>query len=136
MRTRRVPAWLRYIAAVLIVAIGLHSMSPLSYGNIVSSAPVATEDARASDLATIQQFLEQKVVQHRLEELGFTQKEIEQRLALANDEELHHMVVQSEKLMAGGGASVVTILLIVLLVLLILRIADAGTDIEPEVLTA
>jgi len=123
---RALPTWLRRTATVLAVVMGLHGMAPSSLGRMIQSEPVAAEAARAADLATVQQMLEMKVVQHRLAELGFTPGEIESRLALASDAELHQLAVESEYLAAGGDGVglVVTVLVVILLVLLILRITS------------
>ena len=129
------PTWLRRTAAVLAIVVGLHGLSPLSYGRPIMSTSISTEDARTADLATIQQMLEQKVVQHRLEELGFTKDEIQSRLALASNAELHQLASQSDQLMAGGSV-LIAVLVIVLLVLLILRIVANESESDPDILIA
>jgi hypothetical protein len=94
-------------------------------GNPIQSEPVSMADARGGDLATIQQALELKVVQHRLQALGFTPTEIDVRLALASDAELHQLATHSENVLAGGAVGLlVSVLVVILLVLLILRIAS------------
>ena len=133
----RMPAGLRYITAVLALVVGIHGLTLSSQGSPIISAPVSMEDARAADLATIQQMLELKVVQHRLEELGFTQEEIQSRLALASNAELHQLATQSEDLLAGGALGlVVTVLVVLLLVVLILRIVSNDTGEAPDMLVA
>lgn len=79
---------------------------------------------RTADLATIRQSLEHKQVQQRLGELGFTETEVQQRLAHASDAELHQLAIQSEKIAAGGdGGIIITVLLIILLVVAIGRLS-------------
>jgi len=134
---RRIPTGLRCITTVLALVIGMHGLVPSSYGGPIASEPVSLEDARAADLATIQQMLELKVVRHRLNELGFTPDEIASRLALASNADLHQLATQSEDVLAGGAAGlVVTVLLVVLLVLLILRIASNETGEAPDMMVA
>jgi len=124
----RLPAGLRTMAIALALVMGLHGLAPSSYGSLIQSAPVSMENARAADLATVQQMLELKVVQHRLEALGFTQNEIDLRLAMASDADLHQLATQSEDLLAGGAAGLlVTVLVVILLVFLILRITAVDT---------
>jgi hypothetical protein len=130
------PAWLRRTAITMVAVMGLHSLAPLSYGSAIESAAISTETARAADLATIQKALEQKVVQHRLGELGFTTGEIQTRMELASNAELHQLAVQSDTLTAGGDGGIIAILLIVLLVLLILRITTNDTGLESDMLVA
>ncbi len=104
------------VAAMLLSA-------PTASANPLPSTAVVSESVRTSDLASIQQALEHKQVQQRLGELGFTTSEINQRLANANDAELHQLAIQSQTILAGGdGGVIVTVLLIVLLVMVILRI--------------
>lgn len=125
------------MAIVLALVLGLHGLTPSSYGSLILSEPVSMEATRAADLATIQQMLELKVVQHRLEALGFTQDEIALRLALASDADLHQLATQSEDLLAGGAAGLlVTVLVVILLVLLILRIASNDTGGNPDLMVA
>ncbi len=120
------------MAIVLALVLGLHGLTPSSYGSLILSEPVSMEATRAADLATIQQMLELKVVQHRLETLGFSQNEIALRLSMASDADLHQLATQSEDVLAGGAAGlVVTVLVIILLVLLILRITSSDTG-EPQ----
>ena len=134
---KRISAGLRNIAIVLTLAVGMHGLAPSSYGYPIVSEPVAMEGARAADLATVQQMLEMKVVQHRLEALGFTPDEIATRLAMASDADLHQLATQAEDVLAGGATGlVVTVLVVILLVLLILRIASNDTAGNPDMLVA
>jgi len=134
---RIMPIGMRYIAILLAVVVGMHGITPYTYGSPIQSEPVSMEDARAADLATIQQMLELKVVQHRLEALGFTPSEIEVRLALASDAELHQLATQSENVLAGGAVDlVVAVLVVILLVLLILRIVSNDTGEHSDLLVA
>ncbi len=133
----RIPKGLRTIAIVLALVVGMHGVAPSSFGYPIQSEPVAMADSRAADLASIQQMLELKVVQHRLDVLGFTQDEIAVRLAMASDADLHQMATQSESMLAGGDSGlVIAVLVIVLLVLLILRLTSTDTRVESDMLVA
>lgn len=110
------------LLSLLLVGCMLAS-APFAAADPISSTVILTETSRSIDLDTIQQALEHKLVQQRLGELGFTTAEIDQRLANANDSELHQLATQSEAILAGGdGGIIITVLLIVLLVMVILRI--------------
>lgn len=125
---RSFPAWIRSTATCLALAFGLHALAPTALAGPVSSREILVESTRASDLATIQQALEHKVVKQRMSELGFTSDEIQLRLANASDAELHQLATESEKLMAGGVAGLlISLLVIILLVFLILRVSESGT---------
>lgn len=136
-RLRRIPAGVRTIAIVLALVVGMHGLAPSSYGAPIMSEPVSMADARAADLATIQKTLELKVVQHRLDVLGFSQDEIAVRMAMASDADLHQLATQSEDVLAGGDAGLlVTVLVVILLVLVIMRIASNETDGNTDMLVA
>ena len=119
----KMPSWIRTLATTMALVIGFYSAAPLALAGPISSVEIVTDSTRTADLATVQLALEQKVVQQRLSELGFSQGEIEMRLAQASDAELHQLAVQSETLMAGGdGGIIITVLVIVILVILIMRL--------------
>lgn len=132
--TLTLPAWTRTLATTLVLALSLHAMVPSGLAGPISSTGIVAASGRTADLATIQSALEHKVVQQRLQDLGFTPAEIQQRLSQATNADLHQLAVESEKVMAGGDI-IVTVLLIVLLVLLILRItaveSQPATDVMP-----
>jgi len=78
---------------------------------------------RNEDLQRVQRVLESKVVQQRLEDLGLTQKEIHDRLAMLSDDQLHQIANQIDAQMPGGDAGLsilVTVLVIAVLVVLFL----------------
>lgn len=128
---QKIPAILRSTAGLLTLIFFMHGMMPMAIASPIPSTLISMEDARAADIATIQKSLETKIVQDRLEQLGFTPAEIEERLLYADDAELHQLAVHSETMMAGGGGGIiVTVLVIVLLVILIQRIA--ATDTNPQ----
>lgn len=129
------PAWTRTLATTLVLALSLHAMVPSGLAGPISSTGIVAASGRTTDLATIQSALEHKVVQQRLQDLGFTPAEIQQRLSQASNADLHQLAVESEKVMAGGDI-IVTVLLVVLLVLLILRITAVESQPATDVLPA
>lgn len=106
-------------AMALALAAGLLAVALFASASAIPSTAILSEAARATDLATIRQALESKQVQQRLGELGFTDAEIQQRLANANDTELHQLATQSQAILAGGDGGII---ITVLLVMVILRI--------------
>lgn len=78
---------------------------------------------RASDLQKIQQILETKMIRTRLEQLGFSQDEIQTRLTQLNDQQIHQLALQMDKIRVGGNGFefLVIVLLIGILVLLFLH---------------
>jgi hypothetical protein len=80
---------------------------------------------REVDLEKIQKFLESKLVQHKLSQLGFTTDEIQARLHQLDDEQIHQIASQINSLEAGGdntAAVVIIILLLGVIVFLILEL--------------
>ncbi|MCC5843364.1 MAG: PA2779 family protein [Verrucomicrobia bacterium] len=116
------PKWIRDLSRLLVLVFSLQAMIPQVSAGFIPSSMIGVQDSRTADLQTVQTVLESKIVRHRLQEIGFTAEEIEDRLAHASDEDLHQLAIHSENVMAGG--SVVEVLLVVVLVLLILRLAS------------
>lgn len=124
----RMPSWIRSTSLLLVAAFGLNALAPSALARPISSVEMLAGSTRAADLATIQKALEHKVVNQRLGELGFTQAEIQFRLAQASDAELHQLATESEKVLAGGVTGLlISLLVIVLLVFLILRVSSNET---------
>lgn len=125
---RTMPSWLRSTALVVAVAMSVHAMTAPARGGLLESQPLAVGGGQAADLARVQQVLEMKIVQQRLQDLGFSPAEVQLRLQRADPADLHQFAVQSDQLLAGGHGYglgiVVTLLVIALLVILILKIND------------
>ena len=78
---------------------------------------------RETDLQTIQKFLEMKLVQHKLSQLGLTSEEVEARLHQLDDDQIHQVASQIQALAPGGDAAwVIVIVLLALIVFLILEL--------------
>ncbi len=75
---------------------------------------------RQSDLQKIQKVLETKMVSERLKDLGFTRDEIQSRLNLLDDQQIHQMAVKVEELQVGGDGAGVVIALLVIVILAII----------------
>lgn len=117
------PAWIRPLGMILALAAGVLAVVPGASAGVISSTAILSETTRETDLAAIQSSLEHKQVRQRLAELGFTDAEVQQRLANASDAELHQLAIQSQAMMAGGdGGIIITVLVIILLVYLIMRV--------------
>lgn len=76
------------------------------------------------DLQTIQKFLESKLVQHKLSELGFTTDEIQARLHQLDDEQIHQVAGQINALESGGSDTAVWILVIILVAAVVFLILE------------
>ena len=83
----------------------------------IGSSPV--EDLRAQDVEKVQKILETKVVKQRLEDLGLSAEEAQNRLNRLSDAQLHLLASQIDQLFPGGIDSVLGTILTVLLIILV-----------------
>ncbi|HSE57554.1 MAG TPA: PA2779 family protein [Nitrospiraceae bacterium] len=77
------------------------------------------EDLRVRDLEKVQKILEMKVVQQRLEDLGLSAEEAQNRLNRLSDAQLHLLASQIDQLFPGGIDHVLGTILTVLLIILV-----------------
>jgi len=117
------------------------SVVPRAEGSFVPSEAINIGDAqRAADIEKIQNVLEEKLVSQKLEDLGFSTKEVKERLSRLSNEQIHNYAQKLDELRAGGfhdGGGreyhyelnhVILILLLVLLILLIVSVQDYGQE--------
>lgn len=123
---------LRHIALVMAVVMGLFSFVPRVDAAFVPNAGIMAGEQRASDLSAVQKTLENKMVSERLQALGYSPAEVEQRLSMLSDAELHDLAKKIDNLTQGGDGFglVIGILVVVLLVVLILHFADRRVVIQ------
>ena len=83
----------------------------------------SVSESRRGDLRTLQRVLENKVVHQRLQDLGFTDEQINSRVNQLSDAQLHQVASQINTLFPGGQDgtvwTIVGILLIVVLVIIL-----------------
>ena len=78
---------------------------------------------RNQDMQIIRKALENKVITQRLQDLGFSDQEIQDRMDQLSDQEVHSLAMEIDSLTQGGIFEVViAVLVIVLLVVVILRL--------------
>ncbi|NIS71168.1 MAG: PA2779 family protein [Proteobacteria bacterium] len=70
---------------------------------------------READLEKIQKFLESKLVQHKLSQLGLSREQIEERLHQLDDQQIHQIASQIDALEAGGDSTAAWIIVFILL---------------------
>ena len=79
---------------------------------------------RDQDMQIIKKALENKLITQRLQDLGFSDQEIQDRMDQLSDQEVHNLATQIDSVSQGGIFGVViAVLVIVLLVILILKFA-------------
>jgi hypothetical protein len=126
MKTFMTDPAVRWIATMLVVVMGLVSFVPRIEASFVPSDQADRSFSRTSrqeDMATIQKALEQKLVQERLRELGYTDDEIKARLDQLSDAEVHSLATQLDSLAPAGELGlVIGILVIIILVIVIVML--------------
>jgi hypothetical protein len=90
-------------------------MAPRVYAGMASSEITPSSRVeRIADLVKIQKVVETKIIKERLKELDFTEKEIQARLDLLNDQEIHRLALEIDDLRVGGsGFEVFVVILLI-----------------------
>ena len=120
----RIP-FMRHVAWYLVIAMFIIGIAPRLDASLVQSeiTPLIHVD-RTADLGKIQKFLETKAVSKRFEQFGFTQDEIQKKMAQLNDQQIHQIATKIDDLKVGGDGLgiLIAILVIVILVIVILQL--------------
>ena len=114
------------IAWYLVVAMFVIGVTPRVYaGFALSEGLVLASGERSADLGRIQKFLEMKMVQERLKDLGFTPEEIQGKLKDLNDQQIHELAMKVDDMKVGGDGLgiIIALLVIALLVIVIIQIS-------------
>lgn len=114
---------LRMVLYLVLFCFGFFALIPR-----VADATLAVDQGKAmnldreQDLAKVKSFLERKEVKGKLESMGMSAQDIEKRLSLLSDEDIHKLAKNIDALNPGGDAVgfVIGLLIIVILVLVIL----------------
>lgn len=125
MQTIYKSALAKRTSVLLIFVLSLISLVPRVEAAFIPSSDSRNGLMRNQDIQTIQKTLESKIVKQRLQDLGFSEEEIQERLNQLSDEEVHSLAMQIDSLSQGGILGVViAVLIIVVLVLVIMKLMD------------
>jgi len=115
--------WLRCVTWYLIMAMFIIGITPRVYAGFSPSEVIGllTVD-RASDLQKIQKVIEMKMISERLRQLGLTPDEIQTRLGLLSDQQVHRFALQLDELKVGGDGLGIVIGLLVIAILVVILI--------------
>jgi hypothetical protein len=103
----------------------LISLVPRVEAAFIPSGESHTEMMRDHDMQVIKSTLENKLIRQRLQDLGFSDQEIQDRLDQLSDQEVHNLATQIDSVSQGGILGVViAVLIIVVLVLVIMKLMD------------
>ncbi len=98
----RIPL-LKYVASYLAFAMFIIGVIPrVDAGFVPSEIITHPQIDRTADLQRIQKVLETKMVRERLENLGFTEEEIQKRLSQLTDGQIHTIALNLNQLKIGG----------------------------------
>lgn len=116
--------FMKSVSWYLVFAMFIIGIVPRVEAGFAPSEVIAiAQTDRAADLEKIQKILETKAVKQRLEDLGFTQEEINNKLSGLSDQQLHQFALQLDELKVGGDLGVViALLVIIILVIVILQL--------------
>lgn len=89
---------------------------------------------RSMDVEKVRKFLETKMIRERLHAFGFSQEEIQTRLNLLTDDQIHQVALKLDELkVAGdGGEAVIIVLLIAAVVLLVIYLMGYRVVLKKE----
>jgi hypothetical protein len=109
--------FMKYISCYLVLAIFVMGIVPRVYAGFSPSEVVAlSQFDRSADLAKIQKILEMKLIKERLDNLGFSHDEIQSRLGLLSDQQIHQLALQLDELEVGGESATAIIIIVLLVV--------------------
>ncbi len=116
------------LSCYLIVAIFVMGIVPRVYAGFSPSEVVAlSQFDRSTDLERVQKILETKMIRERLEQLGFSQKEIQRRLAQLSDQQIHQLALMLDELKVGGDSEAIIIFLLVVALIVVLVLWLTGS---------
>lgn len=108
-------AFTRLVSGYLVLAMCVMGMAPRVYAGLVPSEITASPGVeRIADLAKIQKAMETKIIKERLNNLGFTRKEVQARLDRLDDQQVHHLALEIDDLKVGGSGFEVLVALLLI----------------------
>ncbi len=120
-------SFMKGVAWYLAVAMFIIGIAPNVNASFSPSEQIALARIdRSADLQKIQTVLESKMVRDRLEKLGYTKEEIDSRLGMVSDQQIHQLALNLDQLKVGGDALGVVIALLVIAVLVVLLLQLTG----------
>jgi hypothetical protein len=115
------------ISWYLVVAMFVIGVTPRVYAEFSPSEVIGLSPTdRVSDLQKIQKVIEMKMISERLKEFGLTPDEIQKRLSLLSDQQIHQFAVQLDELKVGGDGLGIVIALLVIAILVVILLYLMG----------
>ena len=122
--------FMRCVSCYLVFAMFVVGIVPRVDAGLSPSEVIAFSQVdRVSDLQKIQEILETKMIRTRLEQLGFSQNEIQARLTQLNDQQIHQLALNLDKIKVGGGGLEILIVILLIGILVVLYLQYSGRKI-------
>ena len=117
--------FIKQIAWCLVFTMLILGIAQGVEAGIVPSELINSKVNRTQDIDTIQKVIESKLVQERLEKLGYSSDEVRARLERLDDQQLHRLAQNLDSLKVAGDSGlgiVIALLVIAILVVLLLQL--------------
>jgi hypothetical protein len=122
--------FMRCVSCYLVFAMFVVGIVPRVDAGLSPSEVIALSQVdRVSDLQKIQEILETKMIRTRLEQLGFSEDEIQARLTQLNDQQIHQLALKLDKIKVGGGGLEILIVILLIGILAVLYLQYSGRKI-------
>jgi len=129
---RKLTSW---VAWYMVTVMFLFGITPkVEAGFSPSEVLGQSQMDRSMDVEKIRKFLETKMIRERLHAFGFSHEEIQTRLNLLTDDQIHQVALKLDELkVAGDGAeAVIIVLLIAAVVLLVIYLMGYRVVLKKE----
>lgn len=118
---------MKQAAWCLVFLMFLVGIAPRVDAGLSPSEAIAPADGdRVADLERVRQALEAEMVRERLADFGYGEEEINEKLALLSDEELHQLALKLDELRVGGDGTGVLVVLLLIAVVVLLYLQYTG----------
>lgn len=106
---------IKCVSWFLVVGMFALGIAPRVDAGLSPSEIIALSQAdRSSRLQNIQKILEAKMICKRLQQLGFSQDDIQRRLSRLDDQQIHQIALQLDDIKVGGNGFEVLVVLILI----------------------
>jgi urease accessory protein UreE len=118
--------FMKQVSCYLAIMMFIIGIAPRVDAGLAPSEIIALAQVdRSADIGKIQKFIETKAVNERLIQLGFTQDEVQKRIAQLSDQQIHQVALRLDDLKVGQDSAltvIIALLVIAILVVVLLKI--------------
>ncbi|MGD2126938.1 MAG: PA2779 family protein [Desulfobacteraceae bacterium] len=128
-------AFVRSVACYVIAGLFLMSIAPKVDAAFLPSEMIPSPQVkghRSLDLQNIQKTLETKMIRERLNQLGFSQDEIQAKLSKLDDQQIHQLALSIDDMKVGGNGFEVLVVILLIAILIGVWFHVTGTRVVVE----